>query len=373
MKVLILGGRRYLGPRLVQRLIECNHEPVLFNRGRTNAPLPTAVPVREFHGDRRSEADLVSLLKRESFDAVVDTLAFDASDAELAIRVFAHYVTRYVVISSVACYGRLRCVPADENHPYVDDQTAFPLAANNYAAGKRDMEQVFLAAHRNGNFPVVVIRPSVCYGYGRLLSVWGYSNRHVSRIRAGKPVIVPDSGEALIQPLFIDDEADIIERALVADEAIGEAFNCAGPVAMPLWQYFQSYSASLGMKVNVAEVPAAFLQGFDPVLCARAAQNLIFNHAYDVSKLGRLLRFEHQFSLEDGLRHTIEFQDRWGLVEPTGDDPDDWLINAQCCKNVTFLEERGMALRIEKGYRPLEQSALVNWAPDHFRPSRSSA
>jgi nucleoside-diphosphate-sugar epimerase len=368
MKVLILGGRRYLGPRLIKQLIDCGHEPVLFNRGKSSAPLPVSSPVREYRGDRTNESDLVSLLEKESFDAVVDTLAFCAADAELAVRVFSGHVTRYVVISSVACYGRLCRVPADETHPYVDDERAFPLPANNYATGKRDVEQVLFAAQRDHGFPVIVIRPSVSYGYGRLFSIWGYSNRHVSRIRAGKPVIVPDTGEGLIQPVFIDDEAAIIERALTTDDAIGEAFNCAGPVAVPLWQYFRAYSDAIGKPVHFVQIPASLLHGFDPVLCTRASQNLVYNHAYDVSKLRRLLRFEHQFSLEDGLRHTIDFQDRWGLMKPTGDDPDDWIISNYKQQGEALGQEQGKRLRLEMGYQPPEQPPLVKWAPQHYQP-----
>jgi len=367
MKVLILGGRRYLGPRLVKRLIDCGHEPVLFNRGKTSAPLPVSNPVREYRGNRNSEADLESLLAKESFDAVVDSLSFSADDAELAVRVFSHRINRYLMISSVACYGRLCHVPADESHPYVDDQRAFPLPANNYATGKRDAEHVFFAAFRDHGFPLIVIRPSVSYGYGRLFSIWGYSNRHVSRIRAGKPVIVPDTGEGLIQPVFIDDEAAIIERALITDEAIGEAFNCAGPVAVPLWQYFRAHADAIGKPVHTVEIPASLLHGFDPILCSRASQNLIFNHAYDISKLQRFLQFEHQFSLEDGIKHTIEFQDRWELLEPTGDDPDDWLIQAYQQRDESVWQECGESLREGKDYRLPEQPPLVKWAPDHYQ------
>ena len=366
MKILILGGRRYLGPRLVKTLLDRGHEPVLFNRGRTNAPLPVDVPVREVTGDRGNERDLAAIVESEKFDAVVDTLAFGAADAELAVRVFSGKVGRYLVISSVACYGRLNKVPADEGHPYVDEIRAFPMPANNYATGKRDVERVLLAAHQKTGFPVTIIRPSVSYGFGRLFSIWGYSNRHVSRIRAGKPVIVPDTGEGLIQPVYIDDEAAIIERALVTEAAIGEAFNCAGPTAVPLWEYFRAHGAALGKRVETVELPASFLYGFDPVLCPRASQNLIFNHAYDVTKLKRVLGFEHTLSLEAGLKETIAFQDRWDLIEPTGDDADDWLIDAFQNDPACDLQTQGEALRAAKGYQPPDKPPLVKWAPDTF-------
>lgn len=370
MKVLIIGGRRYLGPRLVQRLLDCGHEPVLFNRGRTNAPLPTRQPIREVHGDCRDETAVRHAVTQESFDAVIDTQAFVANDAERMVRALSGRVAKFLVISSVACYGRLRTVPADESHPYTADDNAFPGEGNSYAAGKRDVEQVCLRAHAERKLPIIIIRPSVAYGYARLVSIWGYCTRHVSRIRAGKPIIVPDNGESLIQPVHIDDEAAIIEKTLVHDAANGQAFNCAGPRAVPLWQYFRAHGEALGKPVECVEIPASFIAGFDPVRGARSSENLVFNHAYDVSKLRRVLGFTHAHELTDGLRKTIKFLDRWNLIEPTAEiDPEDHLIQAYCRGGGgVMLTAAGQQLRARVNHKVPEKMPLTNWAPDHYVP-----
>ena len=369
MKILVIGGTRYLGPRLVKRLMEAGHEPVLFNRGITKAPSAVKQPVRTILGDRNTGEALPSAVRKESFDAVVDTQAFHGPDAERAVDVFKDSVGRYLVISSVACFGRLKRVPADESHPYISGENAFPGSGIDYAAGKRDVEKVVLEAHRKDGFPAIVIRPSVSYGFGRLFSIWGYSTRHVSRIRAGKEIIVPDSGEGLIQPVYLDDEADIIEKALTHPDSVGEVFICAGPAAVPLWQYFRAHEKAIGKPVNIVQIPASFLEGFDPILCVRASQNLIFNHAYDVGKLERILGFRHSVSLEEGLVKTIEFQDRWNLTEPTRDsDPDDLLIEAFRNRRDADLRALGERIRKESGYVPPDRSPLIKWAPDSFQP-----
>ena len=368
MKVLIIGGTRYLGPRLVKGLVECGHEPVLFNRGRTNAPMAVEEPVRSIIGDRNEGDSLRDAVAAERYDAVVDTQAFSGPDARRAVDILEGKIGRYLAISSVACYGRLFYAPADENHPYMGESNTFPGNGGVYASGKRDVERVLFKAHQEKGFPVVVIRPSVSYGYGRLFGIWGYSTRHVSRIKAGKEIIVPDSGEGLIQPVFIDDEAAIIEKALRADNAVGEAFNCAGPQAVPLWQYFRAHEAAVGRTVRCVQIPALVLEGFDPVLCVRASQNLIFNHAYDVGKLEERLGFTHAYSLEDGLKETVAFQEKWGLLEPTGEqDPDDRIIDAWRGRPDADLRALGERIRKDAGYVLPEASPLIKWAPDHFR------
>jgi len=55
MKILILGGKRFLGKALVEALLEAGHTPTLFNRGRTN---PDIFPnVKTLIGDRDSDLD----------------------------------------------------------------------------------------------------------------------------------------------------------------------------------------------------------------------------------------------------------------------------------------------------------------------------
>ena len=68
MKILIIGGTRFLGRHLVHSALGRGHEVALFNRGLTN---PDLFPqVETILGDR--EKDLAQLSGRE-WDAVIDT------------------------------------------------------------------------------------------------------------------------------------------------------------------------------------------------------------------------------------------------------------------------------------------------------------
>ena len=50
MKLLILGGTRFLGRHLVEVALEAGHDLTLFNRGESNPDLYPDVP--QIHGDR---------------------------------------------------------------------------------------------------------------------------------------------------------------------------------------------------------------------------------------------------------------------------------------------------------------------------------
>ena len=71
MKILIIGGTRFLGRHLVESALARGHEVTLFNRGKTN---PELFPqVETILGDR--EQDLDELSGRE-WDAVIDVAGY---------------------------------------------------------------------------------------------------------------------------------------------------------------------------------------------------------------------------------------------------------------------------------------------------------
>ena len=52
MRILVIGGSRFIGPRVVKRLHQQNHEIAVFNRGKTPVDFPDNIlPIR---GDRNN-------------------------------------------------------------------------------------------------------------------------------------------------------------------------------------------------------------------------------------------------------------------------------------------------------------------------------
>ena len=68
MRVLVMGGTRFIGVYLTQLLVEQGHEVVLFNRGNRPAPVEG---VGQITGDRTNLAQMQELSK-EHFDAIFD-------------------------------------------------------------------------------------------------------------------------------------------------------------------------------------------------------------------------------------------------------------------------------------------------------------
>jgi nucleoside-diphosphate-sugar epimerase len=133
VKLLLLGGPRFLGRAVAGAALARGHDLTFFNRGRTNAGLYP--DTEKLVGDRTS--DLSALTGRE-WDAVVDTSGYLPRDVRASAEMLAGSVGLYCFVSSVSVYAdfsqpvdeesalaRLGNLPDDE----ITDETYGPLKA----------------------------------------------------------------------------------------------------------------------------------------------------------------------------------------------------------------------------------------------------
>ena len=77
MRVLVIGGTRFIGRRLVEHLLARGDEPVVVHRGRTE---PDGLPeVAHLHADRSNFESIGGRIAALRPDAVVDTCAMTAA------------------------------------------------------------------------------------------------------------------------------------------------------------------------------------------------------------------------------------------------------------------------------------------------------
>ena len=100
MRLLLLGGTKFLGRAVAEAALAEGHELTLFNRGETNPELfPEAEKLR---GNR--DGDLTALEGRE-WDAVVDPSGFVPRVVGASADLLADTVGHYVFVSSISVYG----------------------------------------------------------------------------------------------------------------------------------------------------------------------------------------------------------------------------------------------------------------------------
>ncbi|CAM5368581.1 epimerase [Streptomyces tanashiensis] len=191
MDILVIGGNRYFGKRLITLLRESGHRVTVLNRGSSAAP----EGIERLIADRDDEKALTSALAGRSFDVVVDQVCYTPRQAEIARRVFATRTRRYVMTSTVEVYEYedsavpvaesaldLAAVTVDTGLPWGDPE----FLDAHYGEGKRQAEAVFAAGS-----PFAWASVRVAHVLGGADDFTGRLDHYARRIRAGEPISVP--------------------------------------------------------------------------------------------------------------------------------------------------------------------------------------
>lgn len=222
MRLLVLGGTRFLGRAVVDAALADGDEVTLFNRGKTS---PGLYPeVETIHGDLTG--DLEGLSGR-SWDAVVD---LDPTQLPRHTRTRAELlrdaVGHYVFVSTISVYSD-PSVPLDESSPVEEPPDPDPeeFVPEQYGALKVGSERVVeeMLGDR-----AAIVRPGLIVGPHDPTDRFTYWPRRLSE---GGEVLAPGHPARPVQMI----DARDLGRWLVhvARERIAGVFNATGP-AEPL-------------------------------------------------------------------------------------------------------------------------------------------
>ncbi|MBU9674764.1 SDR family oxidoreductase [Planococcus sp. CP5-4] len=226
MKILILGGTRFLGRFLTESALKRGHEVTLFNRGKEN---PELFPeVEKLIGDRGGD---LSALKDGEWDAVIDTCGFVPHVVRESAKILAKRTGHYTFISSASVYDELESPGIREEHPVgqmsmsdaeemTEGMTNLP---NNEYYGElkflceQEVEQQF-TGHSLIVRPGLIVGP---YDFTGRFSYW------INRVAKGGQVLAPGRKDKRIQFIDVRDLAEWIIH-LVEQQQSG-VFNAVGP------------------------------------------------------------------------------------------------------------------------------------------------
>lgn len=86
-KVLVIGGTGLISTAIVNQLFERGDDVTVFNRGKTEARIPTSV--KRVYGDRKDYQSFENRIRElGTFDCVIDMVCYVPEDAESLIRAF---------------------------------------------------------------------------------------------------------------------------------------------------------------------------------------------------------------------------------------------------------------------------------------------
>ena len=304
MKICVVGGTGNISSAFVPVLLEKGHEVTCYNRGVSGATPPG---VRWMQGDRSDRAAFEAAMQAEKFDAAIDMICFNKSEAESSLRAFRG-VQHFVFCSTVCVYGlEYDWLPVSEDHPLR------PVTA--YGREKAEAEAVFRESWEKERFPVTIIRPSTTFGpiQGAIRQIgWDYSWID----RKGKPIVVCDDGLARHQFLHVGDAALCFANVPGKQHCIGQTYNMTRQGYTPWCEYHLAAMDVLGRQVELVSLPFETLDQCNTIpdfdLCRE-----IFSHNtyYNPDKLFRdVAEFRPAIALKQALADTIESMDKTGRI-----------------------------------------------------------
>src|SRR5215470_7720176 len=117
MKLLVLGGTRFLGRHFVDAATKAGHDVAVFARGVTPSPWASS-PVTHLVGDRDPrKGQGLAPLEGGSWDAAIDLSGYVPRCVEASLRLLETKVAHYTFVSSMSVY-------ADASRPDLDEATA---------------------------------------------------------------------------------------------------------------------------------------------------------------------------------------------------------------------------------------------------------
>jgi nucleoside-diphosphate-sugar epimerase len=194
VRLLVLGGTKFLGRAAVETALARGHEVTLFNRGETNPELfPEAEKLR---GDR---TEGLGVLEGREWDAVLDPSGYIPSVVRASAEALADFSGHYLFVSSVSVYASL-AQPVDEESAVADlgDLPDDKLAEDysNYGPLKALCEQAVADVFGDRQASV---RPGLIVGANDPSGRFTYWPHRVAR---GGRVLAPAPPDAQVQ--FID-------------------------------------------------------------------------------------------------------------------------------------------------------------------------
>ncbi|MFC7684512.1 NAD-dependent epimerase/dehydratase family protein [Ureibacillus sp. GCM10028918] len=243
-KILVFGGTRFFGKKLVELLIEKGHEVTIATRGKTEHSFGDKV--NHVLVDRTNKEELASAFANTEWDIIYDNICYSPNDAFAACEIFEGKTKKYVFTSTMSTYVDLGADLSESDF----DPCTYEIRSGNvedfsYGEGKRLAEAVFF---RKANFPVVAVRFPIVLGeddYTRRLHF------HIESVAEDK-VISFLNMDARMSYILSDDASDFLKFAGFSN--IAGPYNATSSGTYSLKELMGIIEQNVGKKAKIALV-----------------------------------------------------------------------------------------------------------------------
>jgi len=317
VRVLIIGGTRFMGPHIVRDLVSRGHEIAVFHRGETSSVLPDTVT--ELFGDRDRLQEFTGKIRGFEPKVVLDMMLLNEKQALTLVEVLSGVARRLVVASSCDVYWNYDLLRGVESGPVksarVTEDSRLREKIYPYRNEVKDendrlynydkilVERVVMAQ----SDPIgTALRLPVVYGPG------DYRHRfynYLRRMKDNRPAILIGEQHAQLRITrgYCENCAAAISLAVTEEEAAGRIYNIGEEQSLPERVWIEHLASIVGWQGEIITRPESDLPEH-----LKSDMQCCHHLDIDTGRVRSELGFKEPVSRETALRRTID----WELDNP---------------------------------------------------------
>ena len=301
MKILLIGGTRFLGREIARVFIKEGCEVYAMNRGNGTSVAGVAETIRCDKADRENFA---KVLKRWRWDLVIDTI-LDDDDLKFVVETLGGNVGHFIHTGSIGVYGDARRIPASEDLPLAEYEGEYVVFNH-----KIRQDQVLMRAFHERRFPATILRECYIYGPGDFL-LDGWSARtpeFFKMLKNGDPLRICGDGRALLHPGHVRDLARAFVHAAERPRSVGQSYNIAGPQALMMKDYLGLIAEIMNVEARIEYDTPENVHARYPAHTTLQALKFSTQHmCASIEKAREQLDWSPRIQLETGLRESVDW------------------------------------------------------------------
>jgi nucleoside-diphosphate-sugar epimerase len=247
MRVIVLGGTRFVGRAIAEALAAAGHAVLVAHRG-INEPADLR-DVQHLHADRGEWLRRAAEFAAFGADAAVDVSAANGPDAAAALAALPPGIA-LVALSSVDVYRAYEALHRDLQTDPLPLTELSPLRMTRHIDGRKwenlDVEQAYLGAR------ATILRLGVVFGEH------DYQHRFepvLRRVRAGRSQLPIGGGGFLWSRVYAGEVARAVLAALESGRGAGQCLNIVEDQTAPMRLFYEQVIAAAGADLDLVRVP----------------------------------------------------------------------------------------------------------------------
>ena len=312
MKILVIGGTKFIGKAIVKSLIDSSHDVILFNRLQTQP----SMNLKTIKGDVENIRSFKEEILKHEFDIAVHCIAYTEKHAEDLRFIFKNTTTKLVVLSSCDCYEAFQGLnrnidkaelaireesPLSKMKYYWSDLKIKGESANRY--DKNLMTDILIDGHRKKELNVTVFRLPLVYGPGD----YQYPGRHgsiIKRILDRKiDIVFSDREQCQVYTYgYIENISAAIIHSFDKNICDGKIYNIGDDQSRTRRKWAELYAENAGWKFQCHILPEELIRK-DKFYRNAPPQHLLT----DNTLFQREAVFKNPIKIDEAIQKTFEY------------------------------------------------------------------